>query len=316
MLSAAPSPAAAQVVPEAAADAARALPEHAIAPGRHRIGRRGRHLNPRKKRSAGRDLRAAIPVGVGLIAVFAGVLFVLPVLFPVLAAVALLLAAVEVIRALENAELRVPEMPVLLGVIGMVVSTAVLGAPGLIAAMLVAVAAVTLWRSVESLGMPAVRDICASVFTLAWVPFLGSFVLLLHQQEFGTVLVLVAILVPVGSDTGGYIAGVLFGKHPMAPRISPKKSWEGFVGSLLCGTGAALLLVSYVIGLPWWLGVIVGAVLVIVATCGDLAQSVLKRDLGIKDMGDILPGHGGVLDRLDSMLLAAPTAYILLEVLA
>lgn len=279
------------------------------------MGVNGRHRHPKKKRSAGRDLRAAIPVGIAMVVVFFGVLFLLPSLFPVLAAVTLALSALEVIRALENADLHVPEVPVLVSVIGMVVSTSVFGTVGLLAALVVAICAVILWRIAESLGSPAVRDVAASVFTLMWVPFLGSFALLLQQQDRGAFLVLVAILVPVANDLGGYIAGIFFGKHPMAPRISPKKSWEGFAGSLFLGMGVATLLMHYTLDLPWWMGMIVGAVLVIIATCGDLSQSLLKRDLGIKDMGDILPGHGGMLDRLDSLLLAAPTTYILMEVL-
>ena len=128
-------------------------------------------------------------------------------------------------------------------------------------------------------------------------------------------LVLLAVLGPVGNDVGGYIAGVLFGRHPMAPSISPKKSWEGFAGSLVLGTATVTAVATLALGLPWWTGVTLGAVLVVVATCGDLSESLLKRDLGIKDMGHLLPGHGGVLDRIDSILLAAPTTYVMLEVL-
>jgi phosphatidate cytidylyltransferase len=128
-------------------------------------------------------------------------------------------------------------------------------------------------------------------------------------------LVLLAFLIPAASDLGGFIAGVLFGRHPMAPRISPKKSWEGFVGSQILGVGSAVLGFTLVLDRPWWVGLVIGVILVIVSTCGDLSQSLLKRDLGIKDMGHILPGHGGVMDRIDSILLAAPTTYILLEVL-
>ena len=126
---------------------------------------------------------------------------------------------------------------------------------------------------------------------------------------------LLAVLGPVGNDVGGYIAGVLFGRHPMAPGISPKKSWEGFAGSLVLGTAMVTLIAVLALELPWWVGVAIGAVLVVVSTCGDLAESLLKRDLGIKDMGHLLPGHGGVLDRVDSILLAAPTTYVMLEVL-
>jgi phosphatidate cytidylyltransferase len=135
------------------------------------------------------------------------------------------------------------------------------------------------------------------------------------DREQGPLLVLLAVLGPVGNDVGGYIAGVLLGRHPMAPSISPKKSWEGFAGSLVLGIATVTAVAVLAVGLPWQTGVAIGAVLVVVSTCGDLSESLLKRDLGIKDMGHLLPGHGGVLDRIDSILLAAPTTYVMLEVL-
>jgi phosphatidate cytidylyltransferase len=268
-----------------------------------------------KRRGAGRNLPAAIAVGVGLGALLIVAVFVVPQAFAVVAAVAMVLAVLELTRALAHGGLQLPQIPLLVGVIGMVVSTVVFGAEGLLIATAVAVCVLILWRASESLGLSALRDVAGGVFALAWVPFLGCFLLLLFDREQGGMLVLLAVLGPVGNDVGGYIAGVLFGKHPMAPRISPKKSWEGFAGSLLLGTAAVTAVGTLALDLPWWAGVAIGAVLVLVSTGGDLSQSLLKRDLGIKDMGHLLPGHGGVLDRIDSILLAAPTTYIMLEVL-
>lgn len=269
-----------------------------------------------KHRGAGRNLPAAIGVGVGLVLVLLACIFVLPQAFPVLIAVGMLLAVLELTRALASGGLHVPALPVLVGVIGMVVSTVVFQLDGLVLATAVAVCVVILWRVAESMGLLAMRDVAAGVFTIAWVPFLGCFALLLFDRPDGAILVLIAILVPVASDIGGYIAGVLLGSHAMAPSISPKKSWEGFGGSLVLGTAVAVGLTTLVDGPPWWMGVILGVVLVVIATGGDLAESLLKRDLGIKDMGHLLPGHGGVMDRIDSILLAAPATYILLEILA
>ena len=268
-----------------------------------------------KRRGPGRNLPAAIGVGVGLGAVLIIAVFVVPQAFPVVAAIAMVLAVLELTRALAQGGLRLPAVPLLVGVIGMVVSTVVFGTEGLLVATAAAVCVLILWRVSESMGLSALRDVAGGVFALAWVPFLGCFLLLLFAREQGEMLVLLAILGPVGNDIGGYIAGVLFGKHPMAPRISPKKSWEGFIGSLLLGTAAVTAVGTLALDLPVWTGLIIGAVLVVVSTCGDLAQSLLKRDLGIKDMGHLLPGHGGVLDRVDSILLAAPTTYVMLEVL-
>ncbi|MCW1805211.1 phosphatidate cytidylyltransferase [Brachybacterium squillarum] len=268
-----------------------------------------------KRRGPGRNLPAAIAVGLVLVAVVLVSLFVVPQAFPVLVGIAMVLAGLELVRALGEGGLRVPPVPLLVGIAGIVVSTVVLGPEGLLIATAAAVCVIILWRVTESMGLSALRDVTGGVFALAWVAFLGSFILLLHDREGGAVLVLLAIFVPVGNDVGGYISGVLFGSHPMAPSISPKKSWEGFAGSLVLGTGIAIGISVLALDLDWWIGAVLGVVLVVISTCGDLAESLLKRDLGIKDMGHLLPGHGGVLDRIDSILLAAPTTFILLEVL-
>ena len=268
-----------------------------------------------KRRGPGRNLPAAIAVGAALVVLLLVSVLVVPQAFPVVAAIAMVGAVLELTRALSSGGLEVPPVPLLVGVIGMVVSTVVFGAEGLLLSTAAAVSVLILWRVTESMGLTALRDVAGGVLALAWVPFLGCFLLLLMQQDQGPVLVLLAVLGPVGNDVGGYIAGVLFGRHPMAPSISPKKSWEGFAGSLVLGTATVTAVATLALGLPWWTGVTLGAVLVVVATCGDLSESLLKRDLGIKDMGHLLPGHGGVLDRIDSILLAAPTTYVMLEVL-
>lgn len=289
----------------AAATASTSVEAVAVAP-------EGEHA---KRRGPGRNLPAAIGVGLALVAVLALSVLVVPQAFPVVAAIAMVAAVLELTRALAHGGLEVPAVPLLVGVIGMVVSTVVFGAEGLVLSTAAAVCVLILWRVSESMGLTALRDVAGGVFALAWVPFLGCFLLLLMQRDQGAMLVLLAVLGPVGNDVGGYIAGVLFGRHPMAPGISPKKSWEGFAGSLVLGTAVVTLIAVLALELPWWVGVAIGAVLVVVSTCGDLAESLLKRDLGIKDMGHLLPGHGGVLDRVDSILLAAPTTYVMLEVL-
>lgn len=269
---------------------------------------------PRTHRT-GRNLPAAIGVGLALGAVLLVCLFLVPIAFPPLVAFALCLAVMELTRALGQGGMEVPALPVLVGTIGMVISTVVFSLEGLVISTAVAAIVVILWRVTESMGLLALRDVSAGVFTLAWVPFLGSFTLLLFDRADGAAVVLVAILVPVMNDLGGFVAGVLFGSHPMAPSISPKKSWEGFIGSLLLGTASAVFGLMLATGAPWWAGLVIGPVLVLISTAGDLSESLLKRDLGIKDMGHMLPGHGGVMDRIDSILLAAPATYILLEVI-
>jgi phosphatidate cytidylyltransferase len=156
------------------------------------------------------------------------------------------------------------------------------------------------------------RDVATSIFTAAYVPLFASFATMLVEPRDGAARVLCFLIVVVCSDTGGYTAGVLLGRHPMAPTISPKKSWEGFSGSMLAGVVGGALSVALLLHGHWWLGVPFGAALVVCATGGDLVESLIKRDLGIKDMGNLLPGHGGLMDRLDSLLPSAVAAWLLL----
>jgi phosphatidate cytidylyltransferase len=160
-----------------------------------------------------------------------------------------------------------------------------------------------------------VRDVAASSLIIAYVPLLGSFAALMLAEEQGTLRVVTFLLIVVMSDTGGYVAGVLFGKHPMAPKISPKKSWEGVAGSLVFATVAGLCMAIFVLKVPFWVGIVLSVGLVAVGSCGDLIESMIKRDLGIKDMSSFLPGHGGVMDRLDSLLVAAPVAWLIMYLL-
>ena len=148
----------------------------------------------------------------------------------------------------------------------------------------------------------------ASVFAATYLPFLAGFAVLLLVQEHGVGKVMMLIALAAANDTGGWMAGITFGRHPLAPSVSPKKSWEGLMGSLLAAvaTGAGC---AWAIDGPWWAGAALGACTVVVSTLGDLGESLLKRDLGLKDMGTLLPGHGGIMDRLDSILVAAPLVY-------
>ena len=178
------------------------------------------------------------------------------------------------------------------------------------------VAAAVVWRALDGSGLSAVRDSAAAVFAVAYVPFLAGFVVLMLAQPDGEIRVVLFVLLAVANDTGGYIAGVLLGRHPLAPTVSPKKSWEGLAGSIVLATAVGVLGAVYGLGESPVLGVALGVMTAITATVGDLAESLLKRDLELKDMGSLLPGHGGVLDRLDSMIITAPFVYLVLSVVA
>jgi phosphatidate cytidylyltransferase len=270
-------------------------------------------------RRAGRNLPAAIGVGLGLAAVLLLSLFVRPVAFVVVAAVAVVVGCAEVAHAFRTRHLLVPVLPVAAGGVAMVFGAYFGGSATLFVGYALTVLAVLLWRLLLpggdhgslSPGLGA-RDVAAGVFLATYVPLLAGFAALMLRASDGPWRVLLFVLLPVASDVGGYAAGVFFGKHPMAPSVSPKKSWEGLVGSFAVGGLAGAVVLPLALHGPWWGGVLVGVATVAVATLGDLAESMLKRDLGIKDMGSLLPGHGGVMDRLDSLLPAAPVVHLLL----
>ncbi len=199
------------------------------------------------------------------------------------------------------------------------VDLAPFGATGALGAFGGTVLACLIWRlladGLRSAPQNYLRDVSATIFLAAWIPLFGAFGTLLIYPEDGWARVFCMMLAVVFSDTGGYAAGVLFGKHPMVPAISPKKSWEGFTGSLVCGTLAAVLAVTFLLHEPAWIGIPLGIFLVITGTLGDLVESQVKRDLGIKDMGTLLPGHGGIMDRIDSVLPSAAATWIVLTLL-
>jgi len=271
---------------------------------------------------AGRDLPAAIGSAVALLAAIAASLFFYKTAFMVIVAIAVVVAVWELRKGFLAKGIDLPEQPLMAGGVIMVVVAYFYGAPALVTATAVSALVIMLWllrRGIDGYVMNAT----ASVFTLVYVPFLGSFVALLLAEggwrdtggldDAGVQGILTFILVTIASDIGGYAAGVLFGKHPMAPVISPKKSWEGFVGSLLFCVAAGLALVLYLLEADWWVGVALGLITVVMATLGDLCESVIKRDLGIKDMSQVIPGHGGLMDRLDSLLATVAPIWLLLH---
>jgi phosphatidate cytidylyltransferase len=271
---------------------------------------------PERKSRAGRDLPAAIASGVALgIAIILSLVFWKPA-FMLIVAGAVVVAIWELHRALRHGGIEVPQEPLMAGGVVMVVLAYVYGAPALVTATAVTALVTMLWllrRGVEGY----VANATASVFSLVYVPFLGAFVALLLAEDGGDGVraVITFIVATIASDIGGYATGVVFGRHPMAPVISPKKSWEGFAGSVAACVLAGWLLVVYLLDGDWWVGVVLGLIAVVMATLGDLCESVMKRDLGIKDMSQILPGHGGLMDRLDSLLATAAPIWLLLHYL-
>ena len=269
---------------------------------------------PAKRSRAGRDLPKAIASGVVLAAaIILSLVFWKPA-FMLIVAAAVVVAIWELHRGFQAKEIDLPQEPLMIGGVVMVVVAYLYGAPALVTATAVTGLVTMLWllrRGVHGF----VRDSSASIFTIFYVPFLGSFVALLLAADLGVEAIVTFIAVTAASDIGGYIAGVLFGRHPMARVISPKKSWEGFAGSAIACVGVGILLVVYLLDSDWWIGVALGLITVVMATLGDLCESVIKRDLGIKDMSNVIPGHGGLMDRLDSLLATAAPIWLLLHYL-
>ncbi len=260
---------------------------------------------------AGRNLPVATAVGLGMAALVLVPLFTVRPAFVVVVAVAACFGLYELSHALATSGRRLPLVPMCVGAAIMLWLAWWHGSDDLVVAFLLTVIAAAAWRLSDG-ASGYLRDVAATTFALVYVPLLISFAVLLASPPDGARRVVAYIFTVVCSDVGGYAAGVLFGSHRMAPLISPKKSWEGFAGSVLACVGGGLLLVTVVLHAAWWQGVLFGVAVVCSATLGDLGESMIKRDLGIKDMGTLLPGHGGLMDRLDSLLPTAPVAWFLL----
>jgi phosphatidate cytidylyltransferase len=266
--------------------------------------------NPTDYGRAGRNLPAATAVGIGLLLTVIASLFFDVRFFAILVAFAAMLAVRELSKSLTVG--LSDRMSILLQILApaIVASAAIAGTEGLLAVFVISALLVLTFRLLD--GQEAyVHHVTRSIFALVYAPLLAGFAVLLSTQENGAGKVLALILLTAATDLGGYAAGAIFGRHPMAPNISPNKSWEGFTGALILQLVVGIALWVFVFEQPWWEGAIVGFTMMLTATIGDLIESMIKRDLGIKDMGSLLPGHGGVMDRLDSLVINAFVAWLL-----
>ncbi|HOQ53263.1 MAG TPA: phosphatidate cytidylyltransferase [Micropruina sp.] len=277
-----------------------------------------------RKSRAGRDLPAAIMVGVGLAATVVITLLFWNWGFVLLVTAMLTLGAFELHDALKRIGMNSAVLPIMAGTVAVICGsyaaatqqgTNAVPWPSVLLGFLGAtVLTALIWR------MPGgatgyVKDAAASLFTIGYIPLLGSFTSLILAAPNGSAKMATILLVVMGTDTGGYAVGARIGKHPMAPQISPKKTWEGMGGSVLLAGAVAIPLTIWWLNASWWIGLLLALCIVAAGTCGDLIESLIKRDVGIKDMSSFLPGHGGAMDRLDSILVAAPVAWLLLFLL-
>jgi phosphatidate cytidylyltransferase len=269
-------------------------------------------INDAINRRAGRKLGPSILVSLSLVAIVWASLAFEPLVFAALVTLAVCLGIREISRAFAQADTKISSIALILATIGLSAATWQGGVAGL--AVATAVALPILLISLLRNGPEGfVARATATTLVLVYLPFLAGFLILLGNESNGLEQIMTFVILVGCNDTFGYFVGVLIGKHPMAPKISPKKSWEGLVGSIIFTTLGGSLMFHYVLDIKWFIGALVGLLIVFTATSGDLIESAMKRDLQLKDMGSLLPGHGGILDRLDSVLLSAPALWLALE---
>ena len=272
----------------------------------------------------GRSLSKSVAVGLLLAAIFLSSLLVYKELFIVLLSIATAIGAWELSTALREKKWYVPRVPAVVGSV-LIMPATYFGGPAIQwLASIAIVAALIVWRTVHLLFerrkanfqtlKRTVRDFGAAAFLVIYLPLTLSFGMLLLRRDDGQWWVLAFVTTVALIDSAGYLFGRIFGKNKLAPGVSPKKTWEGLAASIVIGTISAVSFTVFVLGGAWWVGIVLAAALILAAVFGDLAESLIKRDLGIKDMSTWLPGHGGMMDRLDSMLPSSLMTYLVMVV--
>lgn len=262
---------------------------------------------------AGRNLPAAIIVGLVLLGIAAVGIFWSSLVLALLAAALVTLGIWELAQVTKNKNIHLALTPAWVAGLTIPGAAWVGGIDAMVFALFGTILLTVFWTAIGEPDRPA-ASMATTLLAILWLPFFISFgITLLHESD-GSLLLMTTVLAVVASDTFGYIIGATLGKHRMAPKISPKKSWEGFFGSLIGAIAVSVVLTILLLDYEWWVGIIIGIVLMLAATAGDFAASMIKRDFGVKDMGSTLPGHGGVMDRLDSIVFAVPVGYTLFVV--
>jgi len=270
-------------------------------------------INEAINAKAGRKLLPSIIVGLSLIALVWLTLAYARVLFALLVAIAVSLGIREITRAFSAAGTHISMRSLVLATCGLTYAAWADGVEGLAVATAIALPILLVLRLRKG-PHDFVKSATATTLALVYLPFLAGFLVLLGRPDDGLARVMTFVVLVGCNDTFGYLVGVLIGRHPLVPSISPKKTWEGLIGSIIFASIGGALSFNYILDIQWWIGALVALMIVVTATSGDLIESAMKRDLSLKDMGTLLPGHGGMLDRLDSVLLSAPALYLALEV--
>jgi phosphatidate cytidylyltransferase len=271
-------------------------------------------INEAINAKAGRKLLPSILVSIGLLALVFGTVYKAKPLFGLLIWVAIMLAIRELVNAYKHGGIELPRLAIQVAGTALLISAWYGRVSGLAVAMSIAIPNVMVFILFKG-PKDYVRRAASAAFAVFYLAFLGGFIVLLAHHSDGAARILTLVVLVSCNDTFAYISGVLFGKHPLVPAISPKKTWEGLLGSFIFTPTGSALVFHYALHKHWWVGAGIGIMAVITATCGDLIESAVKRDLAIKDMGSILPGHGGILDRIDSILFTGPAVWFAFELI-
>lgn len=286
-------------------------------PAAHSSGAQGadgsRRVRRIRLRPAGRNLSLAVGSAVVFAVLFLAVAFLSNWALIGFIAIVMVIGMLEVDAALRTVDLRPPTAVVLVGGLVMLVGAFVYGPIGQFAGLAMTFFGVLVWSLADTDDTKPLRSAGGALLIAMWIPFLASFLALLLRRDGGEWYVVITVALTAASDIAAYAFGSQLGRHKLAPAVSPGKTWEGFVGGvfatmLVAGIGAPLLVDTLSIGRA----VALGALIAVVATVGDLAESAVKRSLGIKDLGNLLPGHGGMMDRVDAMLFTLPVAHLVL----
>jgi phosphatidate cytidylyltransferase len=269
-------------------------------------------INEAINKKAGRKLVPSIVVGLSLLGLIWFSLSVYKELFLIVLGTAVVLGIREIVRAFNSRSIAISFPSLSIAAVALLGAAWIDGIAGLAIATAISFP-ILLIRLLLNGPEGFVGKATATTFTLLYLPFLAGFLILLATPSNGFQRLMTFVVLVGCNDTFGYFVGVLFGKHPLLPAISPKKTWEGLAGSVVFTIVGGCLAFHYIMKMDWWIGIVVGLMIVFTATCGDLIESAMKRDLSLKDMGTLLPGHGGMLDRLDSVVLSAPAMWLALE---
>ena len=271
-------------------------------------------INEAINKRAGRKLIPSIAVGLLLLAIIFSTMAFVPELFALFVGIAVLIALREMTSALRSRDIDINFLHLSVTTALVLLSAWVGGLPGLSVSIvigLISILFLVLLKGTEGF----IKNATASAFALMYPGFVAGFIFLLARSGEGFSYIATLVILVGCNDTFAYVFGVLFGKHPLAAKISPKKTWEGFLGGMIFAAIGSALAFYYLLDYHPVMGALAGFAGALAATVGDLVESAIKRDLSIKDMGTLLPGHGGMLDRIDSVLITAPILWCCIELL-